>query len=206
MPSIVCTCGHSIGLGSFPNPGVFSLISEEDYVKTANTEVAEKLFFLSGTVCLCPACKRIIVRWKDRSYSFYVTESVQSQIAYWIGRIRTEKTNPGRFGLLEVQDDAFEPVFAAWKNETDPVIRARFLDILLEMPRPETAFIFIERLKCSDLLDVRSAVQALVEVDVLRYKPQIDETLKSHQALANDFALRDFIKDSIYDAKRKAST
>jgi hypothetical protein len=75
MPSIRCTCGHQIGIGSFPNPNVWHAISEQDYDHVGTIESGEqldRLFWDSATVYLCRKCGDLIVRWKDSGeYQFF---------------------------------------------------------------------------------------------------------------------------------------
>jgi hypothetical protein len=75
MPSIRCTCGHTFGIGSFPTPNGYFLISEAAYDGLADPvdRRAIELLVLGGVqLYRCVKCGEIIIRWKkDAPLEFY---------------------------------------------------------------------------------------------------------------------------------------
>jgi hypothetical protein len=60
---IECKCGNIVTIGSFPNEGVFRLVSEEDYdevVDPFDRMKAERLFLGGSKIIECDKCGRMI--------------------------------------------------------------------------------------------------------------------------------------------------
>jgi hypothetical protein len=74
MPSITCTCGQRISIGSFPTAAAYRALSEVDYDELddaleANDKLTEleRLLFSSTRIYRCSQCSELIVFWKDRN-------------------------------------------------------------------------------------------------------------------------------------------
>jgi hypothetical protein len=73
-----CPCGTEIGTGSFPNPNVYRVVSEEAYDKIEDPVDRKRLavFFLSGgTLVRCPKCRGVLIQWTSgTSFEFFGPE------------------------------------------------------------------------------------------------------------------------------------
>ena len=77
MPRSVCLCGHAIPLGSFPNAGVYKLISENRYDQVddpVDRQSLEMLYFQAEQVLKCSKCGRLTVFWERGCPTFYSKE------------------------------------------------------------------------------------------------------------------------------------
>lgn len=72
MPSITCTCGQRISIGSFPTADAYRADSEVDYDELDDaldyklTEL-DRLIFSSTRIYRCSRCSELIVFRKDRN-------------------------------------------------------------------------------------------------------------------------------------------
>lgn len=67
---VVCRCGAVIGTGSFPNPNVYCLISEEQYDEVDDPIDRRKLgvlYLAGGTLISCGNCNQVLIRWAGES-------------------------------------------------------------------------------------------------------------------------------------------
>lgn len=70
MPSMICSCGHVFGTGSFPNANAYLAVSEKDYDdlgKVESVDVIDRLLFTSTRFYQCSKCSELIVFWKGTS-------------------------------------------------------------------------------------------------------------------------------------------
>lgn len=59
---ILCPCGNEISTGSYPNPGVSTVVSEHSYdavLDPVDRDKLEALFFKGRELVECPKCGRI---------------------------------------------------------------------------------------------------------------------------------------------------
>jgi hypothetical protein len=74
---IECKCGNVINTGSFPNKGIYHLVSEESYdevVDPFDRMKAARLFVGGDTLTICNQCNRILLV-RGVEVSFYSTET-----------------------------------------------------------------------------------------------------------------------------------
>jgi len=67
MPTFRCDCGHDISSGSFPNPGVFRLFSEEavdQWGHQLKQDEFARAFVVAPSVLKCPVCERLHINWR----------------------------------------------------------------------------------------------------------------------------------------------
>src|SRR5437762_220837 len=98
---------------------------------------------------------------------------INEHIQIWIEQLRTNPSENILHSLIEAGEDALPPLVAAWRNERDPSIRNRFLEVLSEMPRNETVPLFEQELSSADHEELRFAVLGLFRFDALRYEAEI---------------------------------
>ncbi len=62
---MLCTCGNMLSNQSFPNPNVYTIISEEDLDRLDEPINSDSLFRESSLMFRCDKCGRLWVYWKD---------------------------------------------------------------------------------------------------------------------------------------------
>lgn len=65
-----CRCGLVVGIGSFPNPNVYRVISEEQYDEVADPVDRRKIGSLivsGGVLVRCSNCHRVLIQWAGAS-------------------------------------------------------------------------------------------------------------------------------------------
>ena len=65
-----CPCGKRIGIGAFPNPNTYRIVSEERYDQVEDPLDRKKigaLFLSGGLLVQCPNCQRILIQWTGDS-------------------------------------------------------------------------------------------------------------------------------------------
>lgn len=67
MLSANCLCGHRLETGSFPNPGAFRAVSEQDLDEVEEAcpgDELKRLILTSARIYECGSCGRFAIFWK----------------------------------------------------------------------------------------------------------------------------------------------